>query len=32
MKWLLQSDLAWVVNAILIAFGGLLLLSGRIAA
>jgi EmrB/QacA subfamily drug resistance transporter len=25
-----QSDLAWVVNAYLIAFGGLLLLSGRI--
>ena len=24
-----QSDLAWVVNAYLIAFGGLLLLSGR---
>jgi MFS family permease len=26
----LQSDLAWVVNAYLIAFGGLLLLAGRI--
>src|SRR5215217_3412498 len=25
-----QNDLAWVVNAYLIAFGGLLLLSGRI--
>src|SRR3954467_12524804 len=25
-----QSDLAWVVNAYLIAFGGLLLLSGRL--
>ena len=25
-----QSDLAWVVNAYLIAFGGLLLLAGRI--
>ena len=25
-----QSDLAWVVNAYLIAFGGLLLLSGRV--
>ena len=25
-----QTDLAWVVNAYLIAFGGLLLLSGRI--
>src|SRR5688500_20212564 len=25
-----QSNLAWVVNAYLIAFGGLLLLSGRI--
>ena len=24
-----QNDLAWVVNAYLIAFGGLLLLSGR---
>ena len=24
-----QSDLAWVVNAYLIAFGGLLLLAGR---
>ncbi len=25
-----QSDLAWVVNAYLIAFGGLLLLAGRL--
>ncbi len=25
-----QNDLAWVVNAYLIAFGGLLLLAGRI--
>src|SRR5665648_245826 len=25
-----QSDLAWVVNAYLIAFGGLLLLAGRV--
>src|SRR3712207_1074354 len=25
-----QADLAWVVNAYLIAFGGLLLLSGRL--
>src|SRR5215218_10206531 len=29
-RWFSQSTLAWVVNGYLIAFGGLLLLSGRL--